>query len=148
MSRFIKLGLGGEHLPADATEFFATLNAETGFATPAEDLFPERMPYADALQAIAKLNETKYGGLSAWRLGMVRTHVADLDYSRFDPAIDKALFPSAKSGWVWTEEACPEETWSAVLVFVVYFDYGLVYHGHRGDKAFVRPVCAVPSSGQ
>lgn len=40
------------------------------------------------------------------------------------------------------------DTWSADHVFVVNFNNGNVNNNHRNNKAFVRPVCSVPSSGQ
>jgi hypothetical protein len=145
MSRFIKLDAAGNNLPDDATEFFLTLNTETGFVTPAEDLFPKRMTHDEAKAAIKGMNDTKYGGRDNWTLGKVRTHVADLDYSRYAPAIDTSFYPSAKSDWVWTEETYAS---SSGCAWLVGFGDGFVDDRVRDDYAFVRAVSGPAPAGQ
>jgi len=71
-----------------------------------------------------------------------------VDVNKYEPAIDKEVFPDTKTDdYYWTQDTCP---WSAGVARVVYFRYGYggsygkaggyVSDSSKGYDYYVRPV--------
>lgn len=86
--------------------------------------------YADAEKYCADL-----GG----RLPTVKELFSLVDHDKYDPAIDKDIFPDTKSAWYWT--ATPYKA-SFGYVWCVFFFNGYVGDGRKGLANCVRPVRA------
>jgi len=94
-----------------------------------DDITTERVTHADALAAVAKLNEQSFGGFTDWRLPTVEELFLLADRTKYNPAIDTAFFPSCKSDWYWTatddaSEEKDEETGHSDYAWVVHFSHG------------------------
>ena len=128
MSRFIKIGVDGAELPADAPEWAAVLDTKQGLmftvAESEEMTQPEAVKYAAGLQI---------AGFKDWRLPTVEELFLLADRTRFSPAIDTAFFPDCKSDWYWTSDrAAPSPGGYAWLV---YFYYGYASGASRTATA-------------
>jgi hypothetical protein len=61
-----------------------------------------------------------------------------VDINKYDPAIDKEIFPDTKTDdWYWTQDSCP---WNAGRARMVGFYYGYVYYYSKDNGNYVRPV--------
>ena len=65
-----------------------------------------------------------------------------VDDTRYNPAIDTAMFPNCAPDWYWTKTEHPADK---SCVFIVYFGYGGVADASRGGKAFLRAVSRAPA---
>ena len=82
------------------------------------------------------LNTAVFGGYTDWRLP-TETELSMLpDYGRSNPAID-TTFVNTASSYYWSSTSYAAVTTRAWSVF---FDYGYVYNGAKGDSNYVRCV--------
>jgi hypothetical protein len=123
-----------DHVGAGCSLVIDTLEQLTWTHTVAS----ERLNYAAAEAAIAKLNADQHGGHTDWRLPTVQELSGLVDYSRHEPAIDTALFPDTKPSAYWT--STPAAWAPAEAVWIVYFGNGYSDDYRRGSTAFVRAV--------
>jgi hypothetical protein len=86
-------------------------------------------------------SEFRLGGFTNWRQADRWELVSLCPSDKYNPAINTEIFRS-HGGWVGTRETCP---WSPGRVFVVLFNYGLVYSDVRDGEAFCRPVRSLVS---
>ena len=144
MSNRIKLNNTGEQLPADATDHVIVQNTVTGLQeTVNAPGFDKLMTFAEAGEAIAKLNADAYLGHGDWRLPTPNESHSAVEYKNADVLADLSLYPDMKPDWYWTDQVVP---WSSDLVFCVGFNDGGVYRLGRFPEAFVRPVRSVSPS--
>lgn len=63
-----------------------------------------------------------------------------VEVNKYDPAIDKEIFPDTKTNdWYWTGDSCP---WGVDSARIVNFSFGSgdVSGGSKDDSGYVRPV--------
>ena len=60
-----------------------------------------------------------------------------VDVSKYEPAIDKEIFPDTKSDYYWTSDVC---AWDAGYAWYVDFSGGRVGGWYKGDSVYVRAV--------
>lgn len=131
MSRFIKIGSGGEHLAADASEWVAVLDTKQGLMfTVAES---KEMEQPEAVEYVQTL---KVGIFSDWRLPSVEELFLLADRTRTEPAIDTDYFPACKSDWYWTGTLWARSPGG--FAWYVGFYRGGAYWGGRGYSGVVR----------
>jgi hypothetical protein len=92
--------------------------------------FPEKMTWQVAKEACEKLGK-------GWRLPTVNELFSLIDRSKYDPAIDKDMFPNTQSSYYWTSETC---AYYSVYAWMVNFNDGYVYGGKKSYGYHVRPV--------
>ena len=103
----------------------------------------DRVNFAGAEAAIAKLNEGLAAGEPQWRMPSRRELESIQDLTKHNPCVDLEKYPDTKSGYYWSATPC---AWSSVRAWCVGFGDGDSYDSHRDyDFAFVRAVRAVPS---
>jgi len=82
------------------------------------------------------------GGHTDWRLPTVEELFLLADRKRISPAIDTDVFPDTYNDWYWTST---DSQWGASCAWIVGFDGGDAYDGHRVSSACVRAVRSVPA---
>jgi hypothetical protein len=107
----------------------------------ADDVTEKPVDHDDALAAVAKLNEQKFGGFTDWRLPEVEELFLLHDRSRYNPAIDTEFFPSCKSEWYWTStDDASEDEHPSAYAWIVGGGYGNSHISHRDSSSRVRAV--------
>lgn len=90
---------------------------------------PKRMTWEKAKKKCEKIG---------YRLPTTHELFSLVDVKKYNPAIDKEVFPDIKTDdWYWTADTCP---WLAGLARVVYFYYGGVSLCSKDFAGYVRPV--------
>ena len=87
--------------------------------------------------AITYCEGLTFAGQSDWRLPNIKELVSIVDYGRFSPAIDTAIFPTAKSRRYWSSTTSASSTGYA---WFVYFGNGYVGSSDKADTSYVRAV--------
>lgn len=131
--RFVKLDEANNELPADATEWFAVQDNNTGLIWMAEAL-DKRMSWNEAQATVASVG-------NGWRLPTIQELLSIVDYSRFNPAIDTTFFrgvPTKDCWWFWS--STPVASSPSDYAWLVYFGYGGSYYDYQGGEGLVRPV--------
>jgi len=65
-----------------------------------------------------------------------------VDVNKYEPAIDKEIFPDTKTDdYYWTQDTCP---WSIGIARIVFFYYGFVNSLSKDNGNYVRPVRSSP----
>jgi hypothetical protein len=101
----------------------------------ANNITDNRVNHADALAAVAKLNEQAFGGFTDWRLPGVEELFLLADRSKCGPAIDTEFFPTCKSEWYWTAtDDASEEKDEATG----HSDYAWIVDFYDGDSGILR----------
>jgi hypothetical protein len=120
----------------------------TGLIWTADNVSAERLNFADAEKAVAKLNASRFGGYADWRLPTITELLTLVDYTRHNPAIDTDAFRNAKPNAYWSSS--PDASSPEGYAWVVGFHYGYSSYAHRNHLAFVRAVrsAAPASAGQ
>jgi hypothetical protein len=146
--RFQKLGPGGGSLPDTATwqdGHRAVLDRNTGLTweikSPAAgdvNFCDDTYSWAEAQQTyIERLNRSKYGGFTDWRMPNKDELRSILDYGRSNPAVDTWYFPHCKNEFYWarnTFEMDPNCGW------VLFFGLGSATACGKTIRQFVRAV--------
>ncbi|HRC61601.1 MAG TPA: DUF1566 domain-containing protein [Dehalococcoidia bacterium] len=135
MSRFTKISVDGQDLPADAKNWVAVRDETTKLVWSAgEAKKPMRWKKAKAYAEKLDLCGWK------WRLPTVEELFLLADRSRTAPAIDIAFFPECQSKWYWSGTvAAPSPSDSA---WCVYFYDGDSSWTLQYDEGLVRAVRA------
>jgi len=90
---------------------------------------PKKMTWKEAKKECEKLS---------CRLPTTHELFSLADVNKYEPAIDKEIFPDTKTDdYYWTQDTCP---WNAGLARIVYFYNGYVYSNDKGNGSCVRPV--------
>lgn len=77
------------------------------------------------------------GGYDDWRLPDRNELQSLVDYSRYNPCLDKTYFPGVLSSYYWSSTTNASYTSSAWLV---YFSHGVVNHYGKSGSVYVRAV--------
>jgi len=131
--RFIKIGVEGKDLPADAADWQAVKDTVSGLMWTVKERKAKSHAAAEAV-----VKEMKDAGFDDWRMPTIEELFLLADRSRTNPAIDTALFPGCKSDWYWS--STPYAASPAGYAWIVYFGYGYAYWLHRDNEGFVRAV--------
>ena len=115
----------------------AVLDTARGLMWAAQDALPEAATLAEAEAAVKSMTLL---GHKDWRLPTIQELQSLVDFSRHEPAIDTALFPTCKSEWYWT--ATPV-AWRSGARWVVDFNGG---HSGSDDDDVQARVRAVRSA--
>ena len=93
---------------------------------------PDRMTWAKAKEVCEKLGK-------GWRLPTVNELFSLVDRTKYNPAIDKDMFPDTQSSYYWASETFAY--YSDVAWYVYFYDGGVNANG-KGISYYVRPVRA------
>ena len=115
----------------------AVLDTARGLMWAAQDALPEAATLAEAEAAVESMALL---GHTDWRLPTTQELQSLVDFSRHEPAIDTALFPTCKSDWYWTATSV---AWRSGARWIVYFGLGYSYATVVDDRARVRAVRSV-----
>ncbi|MDD1679598.1 MAG: DUF1566 domain-containing protein [Methanomicrobiales archaeon] len=90
---------------------------------------PKRMTWEEAKKECKKLG---------CRLPTTHELFSLVDVDKYDPAVDKEIFPDTKTDdWYWTGDTCP---WGTGGARIVDFSYGYVLDNGKDSHYYVRPV--------
>jgi len=88
--------------------------------------------------ALSYCQEGGWANHTDWRLPNIKELESIVDDTQLNPAIDRIAFPNTpESSWYWSSTTYaldPGHAWG------VYFSYGFVYNGDKGDGNYVRCV--------
>lgn len=144
--RFTKVDQHGLYLPAGGTrtDHVAVVDNTTGLMWSVESLGDETDPDTGIAHdhAMQRCKDLRLLDFEDWRLPTRAELVTLIDDTRHDPAIDTEAFPRVKPRWHWTSTTA---AWSSASAWNVYFSYGYVDYGPRGDYGFA---LAVRRAGQ
>lgn len=101
------------------------------------EAFQETMTHADALAAIAKLNETGYAGHKDWRLPTVEEICGMIDRKRHHPCYNTDIFKGKFDNWYWSGDDLADEPAAAWCVRTFR---GRVDRYNKNYTSYVRPV--------
>jgi hypothetical protein len=141
-NRFTLLDANGNELPAGSTNHAFFIDNALGVMHQVDDTCEEKN-WKDAEKACA---EYRALGFDNWRQPAPQEELAVVDYDTFNPAVNRALIPNPKNGWVWTCK--PDPSGPAGYAFCVDFDNGLVGFASQSLYARVRAVRSVVPAGQ
>ncbi len=86
---------------------------------------------------LGKLNSSRFGGYSDWRLPTVRELACLVDYGAFSPAVDTGFFPNTQNARYWTATVCAYNPRNAQAVD---FQYGYDSQWDQSSAYHVRAV--------
>lgn len=134
MSRFTKISVDGQDLPADATDWVAVRDAVTGLVWTRAPLEGQHQWKA----AHRAAESCALCGQAGWRLPTVAELLTLVDYSRVEPAIDTSFFTEA-SNWYWTSTPYAPSPSGSAWVVIFYLGYsGWSRQFHEGRVRAVR----------
>jgi hypothetical protein len=137
--KYIKIGAGGQELPADAKDWVAVHLPAHGLTFSATSVVDTDVPQEKCLDACKSLT---LAGHSDWDLPTIDELQLLIDRSRHEPAIDTAFFQDIRDDWYWSSTPA---AWSASSAWFVNFYGGLVLNFHRYYGGFA---LAVRRAGQ
>ena len=133
--RFTKIGAAGQPLPADAAEWAAVLDEQSGLMwTAGEDkpmVWKKTGAYATKLQI---------AGFTDWRVPTRAELILLVDDTKFLPAIDTTYFPNSKSDRYWS--STPAASSPGGCAWYVDFDDGYSDYDDQSGEGLVRAVRA------
>ncbi len=146
---FTKLDDNGNKLSDNATwetGLKLVMDNNTGLIWEVKSPNSEDINYADDKYSfqdaeekyIKKLNEKKYAGHNDWRFPNKDEIRSIIDYSQYNPAIDKWYFPNCKIDLYWCSSTYEMQSYFA---WVMFFGLGSATANGKSNLRYVRAVC-------